>query len=552
MKKFLAIVLTLAIVLGLCACGGGSGTSNNGKTEGQVTIKIGLGTNAKVMSYKENSLTKWLEEQTGYNLEFVEYSGGTDIATQISTTVAARQELPDILWGINLGTDAVSTYGKDGYFVNLTPYYEDREGKSKTFWDRLETDLTEEQQETVIRKITDTETQEIYVVPNIETSLVDKINYMVWINTEWLDRLGLEKPTDIASLEKVLYAFRDNDANGNGDKNDEIPLFGTEKSGAAQVVNWIVNMYLYFNEDRPWQDYNGDGKLEYVYTQDAYREALKYVNKLYKENLINKTIYTATSSEMKTITTPASGTAMCGIFLGHLTSCTAFGSEVLYQYEPLPLWGCAVEDEMGCSFTTFITETAEKKGIVDECFNLLMTMYSKEGSFRIRYGEKGVNWVEPSSADAVSDYGLKADYKLIDDPFTQQNTAMWGKVSSTLNHYAEGETAEVGADLDQWTATKSKMHAEYRRLFDEAAAKYNPKNLCPALIGTIEEQEDIDMTKTNVAAYKTSAEKDFIMGQNGKDINDNADWNAFLKELDNLGLAAYQKYAQTIYDRTVQ
>lgn len=551
MKKFLAIVLTLAIVLGLCACGGsGGGTTGGGEVEGQVTIKLGLATNAKVMSYTDNALTKWLEEETGYKIEFVEYSGGTDVATQISTTVAARQELPDILWGISLNEAALSTYGKEGYFVDLTPYYEDKEGASATFWERLETDLTETQQETVIRKITDADTEKIYGVPCIETSLVDKINYMVWINTEWLDKLNLEMPTDIASLEKVLYAFRDNDPNGNGLK-DEIPLFGSEKAGASQPINWIINMYLYYNESKRMQDYDGDGQLELVYTQDAYREALKFVNKLYDEKLLTTMVYTASGNEMKTITTPASGTAICGIFTGHLTTNTTFGNEVLYQYEPLPLWGCAVESDMSCNLNTFITETAEKKGIVDQCFKLLMTMFSKEGSFRIRYGEKGVNWTEPSSDEAVSDYGLKADYMLLDDPFQQQTTAIWGKVSSTLNHYAECETAEVAADLDEWTATRSKMHAEYRKLFDEAVAKYNPTNLCPTLVATTEEEEDIDMTRTNVLAYAASAEKDFVCGTNGMDINDDSDWNAFLNELEKLGLSDYQKFCQTIYDRTV-
>lgn len=548
MKKFLAIVLALAVVLGLCACGGGNGDTNKGEVEGQVTIKIGLATNAKVISYTDNALTKWLEQETGYKIEFVEYSGGTDVATQISTTVAARQELPDILWGIGLNDAAISTYGKEGYFVDLTPYYEDKEGKSAVFWERLTTDLTELQQETVIRKITDPDTEKIYTVPCIETSLVDKINYMVWINTEWLDKLNLEMPTDVASLEKVLYAFRDQDPNGNGLK-DEIPLFGSERSGAAQAINWIANMYLYYDESHRMQDYNGDGKLEFVYTQDAYREALKFINKLYKEKLLTTMVYTAAGNEMKTITTPASGTAICGIFCGHLTTTTTFGNEVMYEYEPLPLWGCAVEGDMSVNQTSFITETAEKKGIVDQCFKLLMTMFTKEGSFRVRYGEKGVNWVDPSSAEALSDYGLKADYKLLDDPFQQQNTAMWGKVASTLNHYAEGETAEISADMDEWTATRCKMHAAYRKMFDEAAEKYNPKNLCPTLIGTTEEQEDIDMTKTNVTAYATSAEKDFVCGTNGMDINDDGDWKAFLDKLEELGLADYVKYCQTIYDR---
>ena len=108
MKKLIAIVLALVTVLSLCAaCGGGAGAAGGnqgGSADGEhVKLTIGLPTNARVLSLDDNALTAWLEKETGYELEFVPYSGGTDIATQISTTVAAQQELPDILMQISLG-----------------------------------------------------------------------------------------------------------------------------------------------------------------------------------------------------------------------------------------------------------------------------------------------------------------------------------------------------------------------------------------------------------------------------------------------------------------
>ena len=44
------------------------------------------------------------------------------------------------------------------------------------------------------------------------------------IRKDWLDRLGLEIPKTIDDLYAVLKAFKENDANGNGDANDEIPF----------------------------------------------------------------------------------------------------------------------------------------------------------------------------------------------------------------------------------------------------------------------------------------------------------------------------------------
>lgn len=545
MKKFLAIVLTLALVLGLCACvAPEEGVAGNKGTNGKIKLSIGLPTSAKVMSLEENALTRWVEETTGYELEFVEYAGGTDVATQISTTVAARKELPDIIYGINLNDDAIASYGKDGYFADLTPYYEDKEGASKVFWSRLEESLTEEQVDFVVRSITNGDTGKIYGVPTIETSTIDKRKYQPWINQTWLDKLGLPMPQSPEDLYNVLVAFNTQDPNGNGDPDDEIPLYASEKAGSsASAVAWLTNMFIYYHPDHRWQP-DANGKLQYVYTQDAYREALKYINKLYKEELLTNMLYTASRDEMKQITTPASGTAMCGIFCAHLTLSCTMGNEVMYEYAPMPLWGYAVEGDMSCKLKTFITSDCDNP---DEAFNLLMTLFSWEGSMRVRYGEYGSNWTD-ADPGSKSDMGLDANYKLISDPFTQQNTAHWGTIASCFNHYAEGETAQIAENMDEWTMKKSQLHAESRRIFDAAVEANNPEVTCPTLVTTTEEKEAVEMVRTNISTYASDMEMAFITGI-GEDINDDASWNAFLAKLDEMGLAQYQNYVQTAYDR---
>lgn len=545
MKKLLAILLAIVMVLSLCACGSKGGeTSQGGKdADGKITFTVGIPTNAKVMSLDENALTKWLEEQCNCNIEFVEYAGGTDVSTQISTTVAARQELPDILYGIGLNADAISTYGKDGYFVDLTPYYEDREGASKNFWSRLEEALTEEQLDYVVRTITDGDTEKIYGVPTIETSTIDKRKYQPWINQTWLDKLGLPMPQSTEDLYNTLVAFKEAKLAGDS----TIALFGSEKSGgSAGVADWIINMFLYYHPDHRWQDYNGDGQLEYVYTQDAYREALKFLNKLYKEELLSNMVYTASSAEMKQITTPAGGEAMCGIFCGHLTIHCTMGNEVMYQYVPMPLWGNAVEGDLSCSLKSFVSADCDYP---EEAFNVLMTLFSWEGSMRVRYGEYGVNWTD-ADPGSKSDMGLDAVYKLISDPLTQQNTAHWGTIASCFNHYAEGETAQIAENMDEWTMKKSAMHAESRRIFDEATKHNTIQDPCPTLVYTTEEKEQSEMIRTNLSSYTGKQEMAFITGiGDNADINNDAHWQAFQDEMAKMGLADYQKLVQTAYER---
>ena len=47
---------------------------------------------------------------------------------------------------------------------------------------------------------------------------------MYFINKSWLDKVGMEVPTTVDQLTDVLRAFKTQDANGNGDANDEVPL----------------------------------------------------------------------------------------------------------------------------------------------------------------------------------------------------------------------------------------------------------------------------------------------------------------------------------------
>lgn len=550
MKKLLSILLALTVVLGLCAgCGGNgdnSGDNSGVSAEGKVTLTIGVAESATVVSWEENALTKWIEEQCNVELEFLPYPGGTDVATQISTTVAARKELPDILWGISLGNTVASTYGKDGYFVNLSTYLDDKEGASKTFWERMEATFDEEDMSNFIRRMTSAEDGNIYGLPTIEVSPTDQMMYQMWINTEWLDAVGLEKPTNNEELYKVLSAFLKEDCNGNGSTDDEIALFGTQSSGGgAKVVDWLINLFVYYNNGHRWQDYDGDGDLEFVYVQDAYRDALKYVNKLYKEGLLHKMCWTSSQSEAKNIITPNDGVAKVGLFAGHLTIHIQKNSELMYQYEPLQTWGCAVTKDYNFNFDTFITTDCANP---DKAFEVLMTLYSEEGSRRLRYGEKGVNW-DDADEGAVSAYGLPAAFKLINDPLGTQNAQIWSKIGCTLNYNAEGEDAQTAEEMSQWEKDKNQLHAESRKLFDEAAEKYNPSFIAPVLQTTAEEQEEYEMIRTNIYDLGAKAETEFITGTGGRDINNDAHWAAFVKEMEDMGMYEYEALMNKILER---
>ncbi len=548
MKKFIAIILVLVTVLSMSACiktGAYTDDDQHGyfTAEGKTKLTIGMGSSAMVMDLDNNALTKWVEEKCNVEIEFVEFAGGVDIPTQISTAISAMQELPDICIGVDLGIAAMHRYGTEGYIVDLQDFYADKEGASKIFWDRLANELTEKEAETVINKIQDDETGAIYSVPTCETSLVDKLQAAAWINVEWLDKLGLKKPTNTDELYTVLKAFKDKDPNGNG-KKDEIPLYGGNYPNMCQdVTTWLMNMFTYSNKNRHWM-MDENEKVYMSYTTDEYREGLKFMNKLFEEGLLSNLIF---SSPEKSICTPTNGTALCGIFLGHLTTQAQAGNKLLFEYEPLKTWGHSIINDISVNQINFITDSCIE-GKRAKAFEVLMTLWSWDGSMRQRYGEYGVNWTDPDPG-SKSDMGLDATYKLINDPIGTQNTCMWPGMCA-LNVYAECETAQTG-QTDEWTARRLAMHAEAYRNHVEAE-KTNPEE-SPRQKHTYAESNDNDyvMASTNVDDYQKKAFVNFIRGEDGMDPNSDASWKAYLDKLYELGLQKVLDFGQLGTDRAL-
>ena len=92
------------------------------------------------------------------------------------------------------------------------------------------------------------------------------------------------------------------------------------------------------------------------------------------------------------------------------------------------------------------------------------------------------------------------------------------------------------------------MFAKMIKDFNASAEANNPETILPILQGTMQEQEQYSIAITNIDDRWPKAMAEFIRGT--KNINSDADWNAYLDELENIGLNDYLKYLQTVYDRT--
>ena len=129
----------------------------------------------------------------------------------------------------------------------------------------------------------------IYSLPTINDCLHNQYRTRAWINTQWLDAVGMDMPKTPEEFEAVLQAFKDKDPNGNGVA-DEIPMLGNNLP-KNNIVTYLMNAFIYMHGS-DIQDpstlylYMEDGKIQFAPDKDAYREGLAWINSLIDKGLL--------------------------------------------------------------------------------------------------------------------------------------------------------------------------------------------------------------------------------------------------------------------------
>ena len=133
---------------------------------------------------------------------------------------------------------------------------------------------------------------DIYALPKIAYS-VDSVR-RVWINSEWLDNLGMKMPETVEEMRKVLYAFKNNDPDRNG-ASDTYAISGVFDNYEADFRAMYLRAFGMLEADFIVDDKN----VIYPPYTPEFKEYLKEMNFLYNEKLIDNEYFTQSVSEYK-------------------------------------------------------------------------------------------------------------------------------------------------------------------------------------------------------------------------------------------------------------
>ena len=495
-----------------------------------------------VCDLNENTLTPWIQEKTNVKINFEEIPD-TEWDTKVNLLIAS-DELPDAFIYGSFSAAELADYGSQGVFLALNDIIEEHGHYVKQVFD---------QQEALPGAYTALDGN-IYTLPDINECYHCFYSMRAWINQQWLTNLGLKYPNTVDEFVNVLRAFKEQDANGNGDPNDEIPFSGNATSWNSTIYPFLLNSFLHYDTSN--LSVKEDGTVIFTPLQPEFKEGLQWIASLIDEGLIEKEALTQTEEQLKT-----KGSNLDIALLGGFTSATwwsGVGSDNgegsrCREYSGLsPLEGpngVRISPWAGTGFNmgnSVITTACEDPVPL---FKMLDYMLSDEATLRSQIGELGVDYNEPDEG-APGINGKPALYAKIPTSNTsggttgdEADTAMPNVFpSNRTSDFRLGEQADYSDPETQWQ--------QEPRLYNESATYFAPyadeHMMYPGAVNlTAEESEKINFMKTQINDYVKENIVLFLAGEKSFDT----DWDSFIAEFDNLKLDEYMELRQMAYTR---
>ena len=300
-----------------------------------------------------------MEEALNVKINWIELTEGQ--LDEPLTALLASQDLPDIFWAGSCMSDAIVSQNASLWHVmtmeEITTYMPNLYNFLETYWG----DGWVENQTYPDGNI--------YSMPGGKMhSRMHVTQGIQYINTKWLDNLGLEMPTTMEEFYEVLCAFRDEDANGNGDPNDEIPFDFVDSFYSSWLMNVAVSWGLpMYPSGGVYYDWDEEGNVIGAVNTEAFRECIEYCYKLGQEGLINLEGFAQTLDQFNANL----NADKVGVFWAWGPCNHIEDSELFLQFEPLvPLPAEGYETEMYTGNLDFANAYRNNFIITKNCENI--------------------------------------------------------------------------------------------------------------------------------------------------------------------------------------
>ena len=543
LKKLMVFSVILVFLAGTLSATGAQQAAQS--DTGTPTVVVALQTNVNVTDYRDNYKTRYVENLAKVKIEFFMLPNVTADARSRVALLVSSNDLPDVIQ-MGLPAETILEYGSNGAFMDMTPYVMDR-AKSPNFWAIPEVDRN---QMLVFMRAAD---GKIYNQLMWQPESWNLTPHRQYINKVWLDKLGLRVPTTTEELRTVLTAFRTRDPNGNG-RQDEIGVYGWFLGTYGEnVISALINTFTFYVKDQLILDAAGNTVIA-PFVQPGFRQALQYLAGLRRDGLLEPSLFTNNQQEFRA--TLASNPSTVGFTsAGSVSNWPDADRNANFLELAMipPLKGPA-----GVSYTPTTGFTPDAVGMIasrsripDVAWRYLECFYNQDLSIISRFGQEGVDWTRDpailaSQTNAYVSAGLYPRINVV------ETSLIWGMPTNQFwqnpgPRYASAELGNTRGSLTRPFVPDSAV-AILDAYNHQWYVPSRPQHILPALKYTLPEAQRNGVAITTVRQYVDQSIAEFVTGT--RDINNDAAWNAYLRELENMGLQEWITTAQAAFNRT--
>lgn len=377
MKKLFALLLALAI--GLTCCGFAMAE----EAPAELTVVVIRRVTDITESYSEKHWVKESEEAANVKINWIELVEGQH-AEPLAALLAG--DLPDVFWVNKLSDNMVLTNARLWQPLTVDEI-RDKVPNAYALYEKYFPDWQE--------FLTYPDGNIYSLMTRSKTAPLSLAQGLMYVNYQWLDNLGLEPPATLEEFHDMLVAFKEQDANGNGDPDDEIPIDFCNNHYAANIMNFAC-MWGIANSSSVFYNIE-DGNVVGTLNTPAFREFLEYFYQLGQEGLLNLEGFSQTEDQYNANLDALRG----GVFWGWAPY-NYIQSDAKLQYQAL----------IPPAAESYETKILPNAPIMCNRNGFIITTACKDKDAALRW----FNWMsEPINAINIANGAEEIFWKMIDD-----------------------------------------------------------------------------------------------------------------------------------------
>lgn len=468
------------------------------------------------------------EEKLALDMEIISQE---QYPTVLQTRLASG-DLADIVNLEPLSNEDAVKLGKQGVILPIDQVLQENGGEEA--WNYLQEKLS-----FVLPRIT-ADDGHVYWLPTINpvrTYEGDKEGYVamtVVLRQDWLEKLGLSMPETPEEFKEVLHAFQDQDANGNGAKDEIVAIDPVRKLFTNGIAQWFglgLELATYDEKNEqvvcPWY-------------QEGIKDYILYMKSLVDEGLIDTNLIGLESSDPLNQKMAENAVSAKYDYGSQSWLEPATGDENAYYAPLMPLQALEgvdpyvnVEDGFGILYKFAVGNNCEDLEAVADFFNYI---YSDEFAEFGVYGVKGESFTDEKGYNTmVGDFTL-ADYSEREKLGALTVNNMFGYMIPIIRYTAAEE------ELDVMEANAPEKY-EFTKAIQTYEAKYSMDITNFQTLPSDEQAKRLSEIRNELTTYSKELMANLILGRASMD-----DWDSYMEELKEIGLDDYLEIQQNLVD----